>query len=122
MRGYLSGLEYRAIRESLGLTQTEAAAFHGLKGVLTIKRWEAGRSFISQTACDKIVSLCRKFYTEQEELFRSLRKKEEEIVLTFPPEGGDFMASLERTKIKNLYVRLRAEGCCVRLAKSYPHD
>lgn len=118
MRGYLSGTEYRAIRESLGLTQAEAAALHGLKGVLTIKRWEAGRSYISKAACDKIVSLCRKIYTEQEELFRSLKKKEEEIVLTFPTAGGDFMASLERTKIKNLYVRLRYEGYCVRLVKS----
>lgn len=117
MRGYLSGLGYRAIRENLGLTQAEAAALHGLKGVLTIKRWEAGCSFISKVACDKIVSLCQNFYKEQEELFSSLRRKGEEIVLTFPPAGGDFMASLERTKIRNLYVRLLAEGYCVRLVK-----
>lgn len=115
MRGYLSGLEYRAIRESLGLTQAEAAVLHGLKGVLTIKRWEAGRSIISKAACDKILSLCQNFYLEHEEVFNSFKRKNEEIVLILPPADGGFIASLERTKIRNLYARLRAEGCCVRL-------
>lgn len=115
MRGYLSGLEYRAIRESLGLTQVEAAAFHGLKGVLTIKRWESERSFISKAACDKILSLCRKFNAEQEDMFDFLKGKNAEIVLTLPSVGGNFFNSLERTKIRNLYARLRAEGCSVKL-------
>ena len=59
-KGYLTSAEYRSIRQLLGFTQEEAAIFHNVGNVRTIKRWEKGESVVSELACDKITGLFEK--------------------------------------------------------------
>ncbi len=56
-KGYLTSMEYSAIRKTLGFSLEEAKKFHNVESVNTIKRWESGQSRVSELACNKILEL-----------------------------------------------------------------
>jgi DNA-binding transcriptional regulator YiaG len=59
-KGALNGEEYKTIRETLGFSLAEAAEFHKVESINTIKRWEQGESLPTEKACKKILELFEK--------------------------------------------------------------
>lgn len=126
-KGYLSAEEYRAIRSVLGFTQEEAKAFHKVQNIRTIQRWEAGTSFVSELACDKIMELF-KLINEQvntacdkiEEHFESIPEEEwQTSVLIVYPDAcykqyvfgiGDLPNSIHKTMVNRIYTEMNELG------------
>lgn len=121
-KGYLTAAEYKLIRQSLGLTQEQAAEFHKVKNRRTIVRWEKGDSFISDIACDKILNLAEKVdwtVSQAVELARSADPKETEITLIIYPDScfknyaigfEDLPNSVHQAMIARIYNTLKSLG------------
>jgi len=134
-RGYLTAAEYKALRQTLGMTQQEAADFHRVQGVLTIKRWEKGTSWVSEIACDRIVELFNKINTTisaaVHEYEKSAQKGEVDVVLIIYPDScyqkfvvgiGDLPNSVHKAMISRLYAELKKRGVKVGIVEFNPQD
>lgn len=74
----------------LGFTQAQAAKFHNVQSVRTIKRWESGDSSVSEVACEKIIDLANKINWVIEQAIEQASKyspNELEITLIVYPDG-----------------------------------
>lgn len=131
-KGYLTAAEYRAIRQALGFSQAEAAAFHCVQSVITIKRWESGKSFVSELACNKIVQLFELINTQVKTVVEQIIKmqKETPMVLIIYPEGcrdlipglGDLPLSVHTAMIRRIFVAARELGHNVGLITFNPQS
>ena len=133
-RGYLTSSEYKALRQLLGFTQEEAAKFHKVQNVRTIKRWEKGDSWVSEMACDKILDLLKKVNWTIEQAVLEAEKlppADMEIVLIVYPDAcyRKFVAGMDeipnnvhRTMISRVYVRLKERGYNVGIVEFCPQD
>ncbi len=126
-RGYLTSAEYAAIRKTLGFTQQEAAEFHKVQNVRTIKRWENGDSWVSELACEKITQLFKIINTQVREAceiiaadFDSKPKEEWDVaVLIQYPDAcyarfvtgiGNLPNSVHKTMVNRIYLSLTEQG------------
>lgn len=131
-KGYLTAAEYRAIRQTLGFTQSEVAAFHRVKGVLTIKRWESGKSFVSELACNKITQLFDLINAQVKEAVNKILETpaDTEIVLIIYPEGcqdlipglNNLPLSVHTAMVKRIYIAARELGRKVGLVTFDPQS
>lgn len=131
-KGYLTAAEYRAIRQALGFSQAEAAAFHCVQSVITIKRWESGKSFVSELACNKIVQLFELINTQVKTVVEQIIKmqKETPMVLIIYPEGcrdliprlGDLPLSVHTAMVRRTYIAARELGRKVGLVNFNPQS
>lgn len=134
-RGYLTAEEYKAIRKFLGLTQQEAAIFHKVQNIHTIKRWERGESWVSELACNKITDLLKKIQWSISQAIKQYQdfpyKSELEVVLiTYPerclsrfvPNWGDLPASVHNAMIVHTYTALKELGANVGIVEFNPQD
>lgn len=119
-RGNLTGEEYKTIRHTLGLSQAEAADFHGLKGTRTIKRWEKGGSFISDIACNKITALLvavnEKIKADLGQLL-ALPREAKIMLIIYPddcsgvvPGFDNLPPSVCTAMVKRVYIALKESG------------
>lgn len=119
-KGYLTATEYRTIRQTLGFSQAEAAAFHRVQSVITIKRWESGKSFVSELACNKITALFEQINQVVKEGVDKISSaaKDAQIVLIVYPEGcrdliselGDLPVSVHTAIIRRIFVAAKELG------------
>lgn len=120
-RGTLTAIEYRTIRQTLGFSQEEAAAFHKVQNVRTINRWESGKSFVSELACQKILKLYEKINSQIDKARTEINKysaKDIEVVLIIYPEGcrnmicgwKDLPLSVHTAMTKRIYNEVKAAG------------
>ena len=131
-KGYLSAEEYRTIRQTLGLSQAEAAAFHRVQSVITIKRWESGKSFVSELACNKITALFEKINQVVKAGVEKILAAPEntQVVLIIYPEGcrdlipglGDLPLSVHTAMIRRTYIAARELGRDVGLITFNPQS
>lgn len=70
----MTGSEYKALRQLLGMTRLQAAAFHGVRNLRTIYRWETDYSVISNVAASNIIKL---FIWSCREVMRCVHEAEE---------------------------------------------
>ena len=126
-KGYLTAEEYRAIRSVLGFTQEEAKNFHKVQNIRTIQRWEAGTSFVSELACDKIMDLFKLINEHVNtacdkiaEHFESLPKEQWQtsVLIVYPDSCykqyifgiGDLPNSVHKTMINRIYTEMNELG------------
>lgn len=119
-KGFLTAEEYKTIRQTLGFSQAEAAAFHKLQNVRTVKRWENGDSFVSEIACNKITRLFELINAQVKSAVEQIVKmpKDTVNVLVIYPEGcrdlisglGDLPTSIHTAMIRRIYVAARELG------------
>ena len=131
-KGYLTAAEYRAIRQTLGFSQAEAAAFHCVQSVITIKRWESGKSFVSELACNKITALFEQINQVVKEGVEKIfsAAKDTQIVLIIYPEGcrdlipglGDLPLSVHTAMIRRIFVAAKELGHNVGLITFNPQS
>ena len=125
-RGTLTAIEYRTIRQTLGFSQEEAAAFHKVQNVRTINRWESGKSFVSEIACQKILKLYGKINSQIEKAKKKISEysaQDIEVTLIIYPEGcrnmilgwGKLPLSVHTAMIKRIYNEVTAAGSKVGL-------
>lgn len=133
-KGFLTSVEYKALRQLLGFSQAEAAKFHGLQNMRTIRRWESGDSWISDVACKKICTLAKKI---DEVIGEALRKAsqcgsdETSVVLIVYPDDcyrdyvveiGNLPNSVHRAMVARTYECLRQRGYITGIVEFNPHD
>lgn len=131
-KGFLTAEEYKTIRQTLGFSQAEAAAFHKLQNVRTVKRWENGDSFVSELACNKITRLFELIKAQIKSAVEKIIKmpKDTEIVLVVYPEGcrdlipglGDLPVSVHTAMIRRVYVAAKELGYNVGLITFNPQS
>lgn len=131
-KGYLTAAEYRTIRQTLGFSQAEAAAFHRVRSVITIKRWESGKSFVSELACNKITALFEQINQVVKEGVEKIfsAAKDTQIVLIVYPEGcrdlipglGDLPLSVHTAMVRRTYIAARELGRKVGLVNFNPQS
>lgn len=134
-RGYLTAEEYRAIRQTLGMTLEEAAEFHRVQNIRTIARWEKGDSWVSELACDKITGLLEKInktISETIEMAREVLKKGElEAVLIIYPDScykkfavgfAELPNSVHKAMIVRTYTALKELGADTGIVEFNPQD
>ena len=120
--GYLNGIEFKALREELGLTQSELMRILGIKNYQTIVRWEKGERFISTQVCDKIVALFKKaaarIGAEYDAIIeRYKRFQYADFVLVLYPDKPERNAALRKA-----FCRFLAEGKKAHLIRFDPED
>lgn len=108
--GYLNGIEFKTIREELGLTQAELMRLMGIKNYQTIVRWEKGDNVISESACDTIVNMLKSAWQEITEktdllLERYKRTCYADFALIIYPNNPTLNAATRKA-----YCRFMAEG------------
>ena len=133
-RGKLTSAEYKALRQLLGFSQAEAAEFHGLQNLRTIQRWEAGSSWVSDIACEKICALAAPIDATISGALAEAEKcpaGETEIVLIVYPDDcfrqyvagiGDLPNSVHRAMIARTYDLLRQKGYAAGVVEFNPDD
>lgn len=138
-RGYLTSAEYAAIRKTLGFTQQEAAEFHKVQNVRTIKRWENGDSWVSELACEKIIQLFRLINAQVRETCEMIAtdfnsKPEEEwdvaVLIQYPDTCyakfvagiGNLPNSVHKTMINRIYSSLTEQNYPVGIIMFNPQD
>ncbi len=119
-KGFLTAEEYKTIRQTLGFSQAEAAAFHKLQNIRTVKRWENGDSFVSELACNKITRLFELIKAQIKSAVEKIIQtpRDTEIVLVVYPEGcrdlipglGDLPMSVHNAMIRRVYIAARELG------------
>ena len=121
-KGYLTSAEYKALRQLLGFSQPEAAAFHKVQNVRTIQRWETGTSWPSELACDKICALAEQIEWSIDQAvkqFSAFSPDEVEVTLIVYPDEcyrkfvvnmGDLPNSVHRAMISRTFAILRKKG------------
>lgn len=121
-KGYLTSAEYKALRQLLGFSQAEAAAFHKVQNLRTIQRWESGASWPSELACDKMCALAEQIdwsIDQAVKQFSQFRPDEVEVTLIVYPDEcyrkfvanmGDLPNSVHRSMISRTYALLRKKG------------
>ena len=126
-KGYLSAEEYRAIRTVLGLTQEEAQKLHKVQNRKTIQRWENGDSFVSELACDTIMSLFKTINAQVNETcdmiqehFENLPEEEWQtsVLIVYPDSCykqyifgmGDLPNSIHKTMVNRIYTEMNELG------------
>lgn len=133
--GYLTGEEYRAIREILGFSQTEAANFHGMKQSISINQWEWNKNTVSKIACDKITDLLNRINDLIEETIVQWESNKEDVFLiTYDAEdykryifglGKDLPNNVHTMMIYRTYIELKRIGALAYIVKfskaSYAH-
>lgn len=133
--GYLTGEEYRAIRELLGFSQQDAADFHGVAQKITINQWEWNKNTISLRACDKITELMNSINDKIEEIITKWEETKEDVFLiTYSEEdyqkyifglGRGLPNSVHTMMIYRAYVELKRLGALAYIVKfnkaSYAH-
>lgn len=135
--GYLTGQEYRAIRNLLGMTLHEAKEFHKVQNISTIKRWENGYSKVSELACDKITELLKKInwgieqgISQYKSLPEDVQKQTEVVLIVYPDECfkkfvfgfQDLPNSVHKTMIYRLYLCFKELGAEVGIVEFNPQD
>lgn len=133
-RGYLTGAEYAVVRQTLGFSQEEAAEFHKLQNRRTILRWERGDSWVSEIACDKIMSLFEKInWTIEQamEKVEGLPPEDTEITLIIYPDksynkfiinGEGLPNSVHRAMVMRLFNVIYQQGFNVGIVEFNPQD
>jgi transcriptional regulator with XRE-family HTH domain len=132
-KGALNGEEYKTIRETLGFSLAEAAEFHKVESINTIKRWEQGESLPTEKACKKILELFEKInfvISEGLERYKQSPKNSEVVLILYPDECykkfvvgiGDLPNSIHQTMIKRLYTALKTLNAEARLVLFNPQD
>ena len=133
-KGYLTAAEYKTLRQLLGFSQAEAAEFHKVQNLSTIKRWERGYSRVSEIACDKICDLLKKInwsINQALEKISELPSEDAEITLIVYPNscykqmaiGMDGLPnSVHRAMIARLYNALKERGYTVGIVEFNPQD
>lgn len=133
-KGYLTAAEYKSLRQLLGFSQAEAAAFHRVQNLRTIQRWESGASWPSEIACDKICALAEKIEWSIEqavEQFSKFRSDDVEVTLIVYPDEcyrkfvinmGDLPNSVHRAMISRTYAVLRKKGYTAGVVEFNPQD
>lgn len=121
-KGYLTSAEYKSLRQLLGFSQAEAAAFHKVQNLRTIQRWESGASWPSELACDKICNLANKINWSVEQAvkaFSQFNPNEVDITLIVYPDEcyrkfvhdmEDLPNSVHRAMIARIYAKMREMG------------
>lgn len=133
-KGYLTSVEYKLLRTSLGFTQAQAAEFHNVQNVRTIKRWESGDSWVSELACDRITKLAEKVnWTIQHAVEQASNYKPEELEITLIvyPDGcykkyavgfEDLPNSVHQAMITRTYTALSRLGYKVGVVEMNTQD
>ena len=133
--GYLTGEEYRAIREILGFSQAEAAEFHQIKQNVTINQWEWNKNTVSKIACDKITDLLNRINDLIEETIEKWESDKQDVFLiTYNDDdykryifglGRDLPNSVHTMMIYRTYTELKRIGALAYIVKfnkaSYAH-
>lgn len=128
-KGYLTAEEYTAIRKLLGFTQQEAAEFHKVQNIRTIQRWEKGDSWVSEIACDKIMSLYKTTQAVIDEAVKQWEKSKAPVALIIYPDScykqfvvgiGDLPNNVHRAMIERLYFSLSELGADVDIVTFNP--
>lgn len=108
--GYLNSIEFKTIREELGLTQSELMRIMNIKNYRTIQRWEKGENVISKQACDTITNLLN-------EAAKHINKNLDAILERYKRfEFADFVLILypndvyQNAAVRKAYCRFIAEG------------
>ena len=116
-KGYLTAEEYRALRELLGFTQAEAAEFHKVQNMRTIRRWESGDSWVSELACDKISQLAIQIEQRINAGFEQWQKGKYPVTLLIYPDDckmaigfEDLPNSVHRAMVYRLYAKIKEAG------------
>lgn len=125
--GYLTGEEYRAIRELLGFSQQEAADFHGMAQKLTINQWEWNKNTVSRIACDAITNLINKINDKIEEIITKWENDKQDVFLiTYNDEdyqkytfglGRELPNSVHTMMIYRAYIELKRIGALAYIVK-----
>lgn len=133
-RGYLTSAEYKSLRQLLGFSQAEAAAFHRVQNLRTIQRWESGASWPSELACDKICALAEKIewsIDQAIEKFSKFQPDEVDVTLIVYPDKcyrkfvtnmDDLPNSVHRAMISRTYAILRKKGYTAGIVEFNPQD
>ena len=108
--GYLNGIEFKTIREELGLTQAELMRLMGIKNYQTIVRWEKGHNVISERACDSLIALLKENLAQMinntnEIVERYKRTCYADFALILYPESP-----LQNAAVRKAYCQLLIEG------------
>lgn len=128
--------EYKAIRLILGMTQEEAADFHKVQNVRTIKRWEKGESWVSERACDKITGLLEKVNRTIDavlDISKEILKKGDEldgVMIVYPDSCykkfavgfADLPNSIHKAMVTRIYLALKELGVETGIVEFNPQD
>ena len=138
-KGFLTSIEYTAIRKTLGFTQEEAAEFHQVQNVRTIKRWEKGDSWVSYIACEKITELFKLINYQVNETCDMIASKfdnqakdlwEIAVLIQYPDSCykkfvvgiGNLPNSVHKTMINRIYTNLTTRGYPVGIIMFNPQE
>ena len=120
--GYLNGIEFKAIREELGLTQGELMRILRVKNYQTIMRWEKGDKFISTQACDTMVNLLKKAAARIDAEYNNIIAKYKrwqyaDFVLVLYPDKPEQNAAFRKA-----FCRFLLEGKKAHIVRFDPED
>ena len=131
-KGFLTADEYRKIRQSLGLSLEDARDFHGVESVNTIKKWESGKSAVSEKASLKITDLAQRVAWTISQALQQAEKcppdSEVDLIL-YARQNFKFCAGAEEmppsvhwVMIRNTARLLKEKGYTVRVVEFNPQD
>ncbi len=131
--GYLTSEEYLAICRWLDMGTDDLMKFHSVQNRSTIHRWQTGKSFVSELACDKITKLfneVNKRINAALEIIYSTDKNECQMVMIIYPEScSDMIFGLKDSKwplsaynayVRHVYAEATAKGYNVGLIRFNP--
>ena len=134
-RGYLTAEEYVAICQYLGMGTDDLVKFHKVQNRSTINRWQTGKSFVSELACDKITELFRQISEHVNaalELIYSRNKEEFRTAMIIYPEScanmifgfkdSGWPLPAYNAYIRHVYTEATAKGYEIDLVKFNPQS
>ena len=122
----MTGEEYRTFRTACGLSQAEAAIFHGLKNWNTVRRWERGKTPVSSIAEEKIRDLNDFIEDEVSEIIAGLEGCPQTVALLVYDNADLDMLLWDHTDIprqahaaiiRRAFMELIEQGVDVRLVR-----
>lgn len=87
----LTNEEYLTLRQYCGLSQQDAAEFHGIKNDKTIRRWEKGQSDVSEVASEKLLWLNSQIDMMVKAFINAIDENTNFTFLTYSPEDIDMI-------------------------------
>lgn len=133
--GYLTSEEYVAICQYLGMGTEDLVKFHKVQNRSTISRWQTGKSFVSELACDKITELFRQISERVNAalaVIYSTNKDEcQTVMIIYPESCANMVFGLSQSGwplpaynayIRHVYAEATAKGYNIGLIKFNPQS